>query len=586
MSLILARNEQAEALLNDAGFCTRWTELYQKCPWGTVFQELEYIRIWYRNYKEDTELILIYQTDQAGNLTGLLPISRNFADDGLTIAGGYHSEYQTWLATPENGNAFPEKAVNKLRDYYPESRLQLMFLAPNTPLEWLQGTWSKLVRLQSVPRPLVDLDAKNTSAASLRKRGNKTRIRQLKKRGTLKFTELRCAERFGNIFDQIEDFSRLRLSAIHNVRFEKDKNRKSFHIDLMKETDIVYPTLLEIDDEIASAQVCFQNQDEMLLSITSMSPHFSKQSPSKIHMLMLGHKLKQTKFTRFDLSPGNGYKTRFATDIQESYSLTMFFKKSDFLASVIKRKFITFARKSLEHLCITKSDVCDLADRILHKMKRAKFSAVPKTIATNLVRRMFNNQECRMYSIDVRTIESLKNPALMKKDSISDLLQYRPVEGWQETTSQFHKKVLDNFEKGYRSYTYAENGKLLHYGWLIERQKVSRVYEVDQLFNLPDDTAVLFDYYTHPDARGQGLYQKSILQGLHDAAKIPGIERVFIGVMAENKPSRHVIEKLGFKHHGSLFKVTRFGLVRKWQKWGVESKTIQEKLNFGESFGT
>lgn len=585
MGIYLAKSKESRELLANDEFCRKWAELYRECLWATVFQDIEYLKIWYENYQNTCEFILVYETDAAGNLVGLLPLAKCLQTNKLFIAGEYHSEYQTWLATEENGNNFIEKALDLLSEDLSMLRLQLIFLAPNTPLEWLKGRWGKQIRVQNVPRPLVDLNGKNSSEKSLRKRGNKTRIRQLKKLGELKFEEIKSVEKFSKVFDVAEDFSHLRLSAVHNVQMSKDENRKSFHLDLMKKTDVVYPTVLKVGEKVASAQVGFRNRDEMLLCMTSMSPFFAKQSPSKIHLLMFGQELTKTDHKTFDLSPGGGYKERFATDVAESHILTIFFDKTDYLKHKTKRSLIKCGREKLENFGVKKTKVFKLADKVAHKLKRVKFRTIPGTIAKNAARRIYENKECRMYSMNVEKIESLKNPNRMNIDSIKDLLKYRPSEGWQDTTSKFHQKVLDNFEAGIHSYTYAEGDTLLHYGWLLERQEISKIFEVGQEFKMPPNTSVLFDYFTHPKARGKGLYQKSILQGLHDAAKIPGTEQVFIGVMADNSPSRHVIEKLGFKYEGSLFNKTRFGIKRKWQMWNEESNVEQRELVFKENYG-
>ena len=296
-------------------------------------------------------------------------------------------------------------------------------------------------------------------------------------------------------------------------------------------------------------------------------------------MLMLGEDLASTDYENFDLSPGSGYKERFATRIEKCDSLTIFFSKSDFARYKTRRKLVKTGQKGLEKFNVTKTRAFKFADKLRHKLQRVKLQTIPRTILKNIARKIYESKECRMYSFDVSKVDSLENPNFMEVDSISDLLDYAPAEGWQDTRSQFHKKVLHNFENGIHSYTHSENGKLLHYGWMVERQETSRVTEVDQEFTLPPNTTVLFDYYTHPEARGKGLYQKSLIQGLHDAAKIPETKQVFIGVLANNLASRYSIEKLGFKYEGSLFKKTIFGRIRKWQKWDRESQVQKKTLS-------
>jgi RimJ/RimL family protein N-acetyltransferase len=113
-------------------------------------------------------------------------------------------------------------------------------------------------------------------------------------------------------------------------------------------------------------------------------------------------------------------------------------------------------------------------------------------------------------------------------------------------------------------YTLVEDGRLVHYGWLSERQQKSNISEVEQDFYLPPESAVLADFYTHPAARGKGLYQQSLRQMLRDAALVAGTRHIFIGVMADNLPSRHVIEKVGFNYQFSFFARTVGGKTKRW----------------------
>lgn len=586
MKLCLAKSVDTQELLKDKEFRQKWTVLFEKCPWATVFQDAQYLNLWNRNYQEVCESFLIYETDANDELIGLFPLSRCLKTGKIFVMGDYHSEYQTWLATPENGNAFADKAFEIIGREFPQYRLQIMFLAPGTPLDWLNGKWARRTTLQVLQRPIVKLDGENTSAKSLKKKGNKSRIRQLKKRGELSFSEVDCPKEFDALFDEMQNYSDLRVSGIHNVQIKKDENRKAFHLDLMNETNVIYPTVLKVDQKLASAQVCFRNRDEMLLCITAMSPFYAKQSPSKIHLLKLGNLLFEQGEKNFDLSPGDGYKNRFATDLEKTHALTIFFTRKDYLRYKAKRRVVTMGRRFLEKIGLQKTRVYGIGDKIFHKLKRVQLKTVPKTILKNLGRLVYEYKEVRMYSFDVSDKLHFENPKLMSVDSVSDLLKYRPTEAWQDTTSQFHQKVLNRFEQGIHSYSYAKDGKLVHYGWLRERQEVSTVIEVGQSFQMPKNTAVLFDYFTDSAARGKGLYQKAILQGLHDAAKIPETEQVFIGVEADNKPSRHVIEKLGFKYEGSLFRETQFGFKKKWQVWEKDSPLEEKEAELNESYST
>jgi RimJ/RimL family protein N-acetyltransferase len=81
---------------------------------------------------------------------------------------------------------------------------------------------------------------------------------------------------------------------------------------------------------------------------------------------------------------------------------------------------------------------------------------------------------------------------------------------------------------------------------------------------LPRGAAVVYGFYTHPRFRGRGMYASSLARMIRDAAAIPGLGDIYIGVRADNGPSRRVIEKLGFVYERSFHERRRFRSVRRW----------------------
>ena len=88
--------------------------------------------------------------------------------------------------------------------------------------------------------------------------------------------------------------------------------------------------------------------------------------------------------------------------------------------------------------------------------------------------------------------------------------------------------------------------------------------DVQQSWRLPPGSAVLYGFYTHPRFRGRGLYASALRRMLTDVAVIPGLSEVYIGVRADNEPSRRVIEKVGFVYDRSFYERRRLVLVRRW----------------------
>jgi RimJ/RimL family protein N-acetyltransferase len=109
-------------------------------------------------------------------------------------------------------------------------------------------------------------------------------------------------------------------------------------------------------------------------------------------------------------------------------------------------------------------------------------------------------------------------------------------------------------------YTLVQEDRLLYYGWLVDRQERSEDPQMGQVFFPPSHSSVIFDCFVHPVARGQGLYQRALLLMMEDARDIAAAAQVCMGAFADNVISRHVLDKLGFHHIGSMILMRRFGL--------------------------
>lgn len=71
--------------------------------------------------------------------------------------------------------------------------------------------------------------------------------------------------------------------------------------------------------------------------------------------------------------------------------------------------------------------------------------------------------------------------------------------------------------------------------------------------------------FSLPQARGRGFYQGSIKQMLSDICLILKVEYIYISVEADNRLSRHVIEKPGLEWQTSLCLLKFLGFRRKWR---------------------
>lgn len=102
------------------------------------------------------------------------------------------------------------------------------------------------------------------------------------------------------------------------------------------------------------------------------------------------------------------------------------------------------------------------------------------------------------------------------------------------------------FENGHIMVYWEREGSLVSYGW-INPHPNSGIGELDLKMEVGENIITLYDFFTFPDFRGQGLYPLLLKKiCLRDSkAKL-------IYVLAENQSSIRGIEKAGFVFLGSI----------------------------------
>lgn len=543
----------------------KWKNLYRSCPWGTVCQSEEFVLTWYDAYQSQYIPTIISATDSNGELVGLLTMAVSNETGELSVAGNGQAEYQAWLADPHDENSFIKAALQKLSEHFPQHTLRFLFVPPSTPLDWVStDRWAQTCELRHFPRPLMSTGDDSVFTRSLRKKSNKSRLNRLARTGEVRLERITSSQELEAIFDQVMSYGGFRHAAIHGVGPHRDPLKKQFYLAMMAVPRLLHATVLRVGDQIASSHIGVYNKDQVLLGMLAHSPFLAKHSPSKLHIILLGEELAKEGINAFDLTPGGEYKDRFATHYDDTHVLTVFFSRTEQFKYKVKRKLIGGAKYGLQLAHITPEQAKNAVAQVNHRWTLTKVSRLPPKVFKVARQRLWSTKEMRIYSYDVERARQLNVPQLMNRDCLPDLMAYQPVEAWQMRFSKFLNRVLAGLEAGNHVYTRAEDGCLVHYGWLIERQRKSHLSEVGHDFYLPPESAVLADFYTHPAARGKGLYQHSLRQMLHDASLISGTKHVFIGVLADNIPSRHVIEKVGFDYRFSFFASTIGGKTKRW----------------------
>ncbi|HEX4947829.1 MAG TPA: GNAT family N-acetyltransferase [Blastocatellia bacterium] len=561
MTIHLSRGEAAMALLTDPSFRQKWQELLLQCPWATPFQSHAFVATWYEIYAPRYEPLLVaaFTNDQ---LTGLLTLALERATGDLVFAGTHHAEYTVWLSRAQDGDEFIVAAIASLRTNFPTQSLLFKYLPPNTPLAWLTSALLPDCHLDLQPRvrPLMRLGDGSHLTESLRKKSNKSRLNRLRQQGEPRFVQITEPAALEAIFDEAIAYTDLRQGAVHDVLpFRLDPLKKPFHLALMQHPELVHVTALMVGEMVAALHFGIRSADEVSLWLFAHSPFLAAHSPGKFHLFMLGEMLAQQGFATFDLTPGDDeWKERFATTHDQVHTLRVTFDSGSrqLKTQQAQRRFEAFAKRGFQAIGISPQQVRSL----IGKLRRVKPSSLPK----KLLKKVWNRTEFRVYVYAPEDVRKLPRPQVMSRDSLPALLAFEPMAEHQ-TRQGFLARALHQLETEQHCYTLVENDCLVHYGWLGLRQQRAKLSEVGQEFIYEEpENAVLYDFFTHPQARGRGLYQQALYQILHDAAAVPGIRKIYIMVLADNGPSRHVIEKVGFTYQGSLFRQKRWGKTTNW----------------------
>ena len=545
----------ADGLLASTDFQAQWRSLARDCPWSTALQSPEFACTWYRIYSGRYTPLILARHDGGSRLNGLLLLAVERTTGRLTFAGSHQSEYNVWLALPGDAT-FIAEALRRLSELgFPA--ITFTYLPPATPLDWLDGEWKERATLRAVRRPLLTVSTPDAITESITKKKNRRRMEKLQAGQSLEFFELQTPEQLDEYYDEIINYCDLRQGAAHgSCPFRDDPQKRVFYRALMTHPGLLHVTVFKSGNRLLAAHIGVRNKQEVMLGIVAHSPFLAEHSPGKLHVLQLGLMLHEQGFSALDLTPGgDAYKDDRATSYDEAHVLTVFLSDKALRSHRVSAAGRSAAKSIARILHLDREHMARLRS-IAKKALSHPFRAV-RSLFRLLGRRLWSSTEMRLYRARAEDIDKLA-PKNFQRDSIRDLLCYEAgAEG--RPRQSFLSDVMARLASGIHPYSMVRDNILVHYGWLTERSKQSFMTEVQHPYQYPPNSAVMWDFYTHPAYRGQGLYSQSLRQIMSDAAGIPGTEFVYIAVLADNRASRKVIEKSGFTYHESIFRTVRFG---------------------------
>ncbi|HYS21698.1 MAG TPA: GNAT family N-acetyltransferase [Gemmatimonadales bacterium] len=559
MNIELLRADRAEAALANPALAGSWTQLHAACPWATVFQRFEFCRLWYDTFSERYMPVLAIGSEH-GVIHGLLPLAQSRADDTLLIAGGDEARYQAWISVPDHGASFIDQALDRLRTAFPRASIAFRCIPPGTPLDWSSRgeRWKSLTVAQPVQRRLVSTAAAGAPGGRFLEQGGGLKL--LQNLGAVELKVLSEPQELSAIVDQLAVLQDFRLRSVDEAHHARDPLTTLLYERLMR-AGLVHAATLTLDGKIVAAHVGILDNDRVMLEKFACSPFFAKHAPGDLYMQLLASELSSRGVKQVDVPPVVGCPESLATQLDHAFAVSVFLPETDNLAVQTGRSITRRVQTALRSFGSASSAMRSRARRLRARLRLLRVTALPGKLVRMVLHRVWRSTEFRLYRMDLRSVQALPNPGLMNRDSLADLLLFMPREGWQ---LDFWKDSWRKIEDGAHPYTRAEQGRLVHYGWMVEKQATSHLWSVGQDWVPPEGSVIFTTFYTDPRERGRGLYYSSLCQMLHEAQHVPGAKAVFIGVLADNAPSRRVIEKVGFSYEYSFFEKRRPWGVSRW----------------------
>ena len=554
--------QAAHDALADVRFLAAWKTLHGKCPHATGFQSASFVSTWYDTYRSQWQPVLVRFVGSEERLVGLWPLAYDPVDNRLAQAGTHQAEYHAWLTLPDTESEFLTSALDALHQRFRLPAIRLKYLPDIGLVDKLRAVPEMANRLtvRICSRPLERLAQEDVEAtpAKKSKKSRQTRFNRLKRLGDVSFRRLSQPAELEATFDELIAWYDFRQGAVNNeTPFREDPLKHRFHSRLFAAApDETHVTVTYLDGRPIAGLWGTESGDMLHIGMLIHSPFLADHSPGKLHMMQLGDLLRAEGKQTLDLTPGGDpWKERFANSHDEVADVTLYRTRWGKRRAELIDDSREWAKRGLGSIGLTPSH----ARSVLTKLRRTS----PNALLRKLRNWAGEYREFRVYRCDRALASSFARDERAAVNSFSDMLAFEPGESWQ-TRQAFLSNALSRIESGESAYTISIDNRLAHSGWLVRNQVESHVTEVQQQMTLPSGSVVLYDFYTHPDFRGRGLYRAMIKHMVCEAFSDATSQHAYISVLADNLQSRHVIESIGFQYQGSLYRERRLGAEKKW----------------------
>jgi CelD/BcsL family acetyltransferase involved in cellulose biosynthesis/GNAT superfamily N-acetyltransferase len=543
-------------LITDGIFVGQWNKLAEQDRKFTLLQEPAFVISWYRQHETLFEPIVCLGRDSGGQLAGLMALARSRDGRVIMHAGDFHAEYCGWIASPAIDQRFVEECLIAIKKTFGLKQWVWKWLPPGTPIGFLtsrrlaeNGIFASFRTERSPVWNLEDTDRLNQL---MKTKSIKNQINRFKKKGGFFLERVRDKERTRQLLKDLRLQCDFRQEAIQGVRpFSDNPCKEPFFVERQEFPEANHFTVLWSNERPVSFHFGACDGDTLVLGLTAYDPTESRNSPGKLHLIELARMLKEEGFHRIDLTPGGDqYKEFVANGSQELVIPTFHFSRTAKLQADLVETLRRTMKVALAAARVSPDDYRQAISRVRALPARLK-RVTPGKLLDRIKRIFYEDVVYLQYTIECKCEPTgiVRDPEIFSQ-RYEDLLLYDGCDPWLDRR-QLLSGALKRFGSGETLYSARRGEKLLHYGWVAPGGQDHFLQGVDVTFKSPSECAVLYDFFTYPEYRRQGLYQRNLRQILRDLADA-GIRKAFIGVLEGNERSRRAIENVGFSPYRSF----------------------------------